>query len=148
MIKYVHTNIIARDWRKLADFYIKIFGCTEKPPQRDLAGEWLDRAASLKNAHLKGMHLRLPGYDSSGPTLEIFQYDESAPAEIRAANSEGFGHLAFAVDDVDACVTMILENGGSLCGEVVKTKVKGAGVLHFAYARDPEGNIIEIQKWG
>lgn len=147
MIKYVHTNIIARDWRRLADFYIKVFGCTEKPPQRDLAGEWLDRAASLQNAHLRGMHLYLPGYDKNGPTLEIFQYDESIPEKIRSANSEGFGHLAFAVDDVDSCVKEILENGGSLCGEVVKTEVNGVGMLHFAYARDPEGNIIEIQKW-
>ena len=26
-IKYVHTNIISRDWRRLAQFYEDVFGC-------------------------------------------------------------------------------------------------------------------------
>lgn len=44
MIKYVHTNIIAKDWRTLADFYIKVFECTPIQAERDLSGEWLDQA--------------------------------------------------------------------------------------------------------
>ena len=28
--KYVHTNIVARDWRRLAVFYQDVFGCTPK----------------------------------------------------------------------------------------------------------------------
>jgi len=35
-IRYVHTNLIAKDWRKLADFYIKVLGCKEKKPERNL----------------------------------------------------------------------------------------------------------------
>jgi len=31
-MKYTHTNLVARDWRRLADFYIKVFGCTPVPP--------------------------------------------------------------------------------------------------------------------
>jgi predicted enzyme related to lactoylglutathione lyase len=26
-MKYAHTNIIARDWEKLAQFYIDVFDC-------------------------------------------------------------------------------------------------------------------------
>jgi predicted enzyme related to lactoylglutathione lyase len=26
--RYAHTNLIARDWRKLAAFYIEHFGCS------------------------------------------------------------------------------------------------------------------------
>jgi catechol-2,3-dioxygenase len=32
-------------------------------------------------------------------------------------------------------------------GDVVVTKVKGVGSLRAVYARDPEGNIVELQKW-
>ena len=60
-MRYAHTNIVAKDWKALADFYIQVFGCTAKPPERDLAGEWLDKATGLHNAHLKGIHLPLPG---------------------------------------------------------------------------------------
>ncbi|WP_413927363.1 VOC family protein [Clostridioides sp. ES-S-0006-03] len=33
-MKYVHTNIIARDWEKLSEFYKDVFECRKVPPQR------------------------------------------------------------------------------------------------------------------
>ncbi len=145
--KYVHTNIIARDWRRLARFYIQVFGCREKPPERNLSGTWLDRATALKKAHIEGIHLYLPGYDEHGPTLEIFQYSETIPNNGKLPNKQGFGHIAFSVDDVERCVELIQQHGGGCIGETVHTEISGAGTIHFAYAHDPEGNIVEIQKW-
>ena len=82
MIKYAHTNIITDDWKRLAEFYIRVFECTPLYPERDLHGEWLERATSIKNAHLRGIHLRMPGNEETLPTMEIFQYDknENGPA--------------------------------------------------------------------
>ena len=72
-IKYVHTNLVAKDWKSLAQFYIKVFGCKRKPPERNLSGKWLDTLTALKNANVKGIHLQLPGYgQKGGPTLEVF----------------------------------------------------------------------------
>ena len=73
--EYVHTNLIARDWKRLVRFYSEVFGCEPKPPERDMSGAWLDQLTSLQNAHLSGVHLRLPGYGDDGPTLEIFSYN-------------------------------------------------------------------------
>ena len=36
--KYVHTNLIARDWKRLIRFYIDVFGCEPKGPERDMSG--------------------------------------------------------------------------------------------------------------
>jgi len=69
--KYVHTNLIARDWKSLADFYIQVFGCTPVPPERDISGEWIDGMTGISDVRIRGAHLRLPGYED-GPTLEIF----------------------------------------------------------------------------
>ena len=52
--KYVHTNLVAANWRKPAEFYIKVFGCNRKPPERKLKGEWLDSLTSIRNAHMIG----------------------------------------------------------------------------------------------
>jgi catechol 2,3-dioxygenase-like lactoylglutathione lyase family enzyme len=142
---YVHTNLIARDWKRLAAFYQEVFGCVPVPPERDLSGAWLEAATGVKGAHLRGMHLRLPGAD--GPTLEIFQYQSSPDAGLPAANHLGFMHLAFRVDDVAEAVGAVLEAGGSAVGEVARREVPGAGNLAFAYVRDPEGNILELQRW-
>ncbi len=146
--RYVHTNLVARDWRKLADFYVAVFGCIPVPPERDLKGRWLDDATGLTDAAIEGIHLRLPGHGQEGPTLEIFQYGRTRKQADKAPNAEGLGHLAFAVDDVDVAVVSITQHGGSLVGKIVDTDVAGVGTIHFAYGRDPEGNIIEVQKWG
>lgn len=148
MLKYVHTNIVARDWKKLARFYIEVFDCEPVPPERDLKGDWLDRLTALKNARIQGVHLRLPGYPNDGPTLEIFQYNQTIDSDIQpAVNRPGLAHLAFFVDDVEFYCRKLVEHGGSLLGEIVATTVEGVGVLTVAYAKDPEQNIVEIQNW-
>jgi lactoylglutathione lyase len=145
--KYVHTNLTCRDWRKLARFYCEVFGCVPKPPQRDLRGEWLDGLTALDDAHLTGMHLLLPGYDGDGPTLEIFSYDRMTEGSMPVVNEPGFGHLAFSVSDVAAALEVLRAHGGSTVGTMSSTDVPGVGTLRVVYARDPEGNILEIQNW-
>ena len=57
----------------------------------------------------------------------------------------GLGHIAFAVEDVEAMKEAVIEAGGGTVGDVVKVKIPGVGVIEFAYLKDPEGNIIEVQ---
>ena len=71
--RYVHINLVARDWRRLARFYQDVFGCVPVPPERNLPGAEMEAATGVTRAHLQGMHLRLPGAGLEGPTLEIFQ---------------------------------------------------------------------------
>ncbi len=145
--RYAHTNLIAHDWQKLAEFYVRVFGCEPLEPRRDLRGEWLERGSGVAAAHLRGQHLRLPGHGERGPTLEIFQYDEVVAQSLPVANRAGLGHLAFAVDDVAATLNELVAAGGSAHGEIVSAEVPGAGTLTFTYARDPEGNLLELQTW-
>jgi catechol 2,3-dioxygenase-like lactoylglutathione lyase family enzyme len=145
--RFVHTNIVARDWRRLASFYTDVFGCVAVPPERDLSGDWLDKATGLQGAHIQGVHLRLPGHGEQGPTLEIFTYEPEAAQAEAAINRPGLAHVAFAVDDVQGARDQVLLAGGASVGETVSLDVAGAGVVTFAYLRDPEGNIIELQRW-
>ncbi len=147
-IKYVHTNLIAKDWRKLAQFYIDVFSCKAKLPERKLSGTWLDELTEIDSAQINGVHLSLPGFGDQGPTLEIFQFNENQDNICKKINTEGYAHIAFAVDDVDRVLDKIISHGGSTVGKVVKGEVGGVGKLHVVYAKDPEGNIIEVQKWG
>ena len=145
--KYVHTNLIAENWRMLADFYQRLFGCVPVPPERDFSGEKLEAGTGIRGAHLRGAHLRLPGYGDSGPTLEIFEYD---PRELRAksvVNRPGFGHIAFSVDDVTSARSQVIAAGGRAIGEVVALQVVTGAQVTWRYVTDPEGNIIELQSW-
>lgn len=144
--KYVHTNIVSEDWEKLARFYQDVFSCIPVPPKRSLSGNWLAEGTGVPEAEIEGMHLRLPGYGKDGPTLEIFQYSHVEGGAPAAANGKGYSHIAFSVDDVEAVWEAVLAHGGSELGKVVTTKVAGREIT-LVYMRDPEGNIVEIQKW-
>ncbi|MEN6594471.1 MAG: VOC family protein [Clostridiaceae bacterium] len=147
MTRYVHTNIIASDPAKLIAFYKTVFGCQSIGETRDLRGEWLDRMTGIRNAHLFGEHLLLPGYGADHPTLEIFSYDQVLPAAERPVNTRGITHLAFEVEDVSATLERVLANGGNLLGELVHAVYEDGRKATFVYARDPEGNILELQSW-
>lgn len=146
-IRFAHTNIVSTDWESLVAFYVATFQCEVVPPKRKQSGKWLEEGTGLANAALQGAHLRLPGHGNKGPTLEIYQYAEVLAQEAIAPNTRGFGHIAFEVEDVPAALAKVLENGGSANGRITTREVVGVGQLSFVYARDPEGNLIELQSW-
>ncbi len=147
-MKYTHTNINAKDWKALSRFYEEVFGCVPIGPERNLYGEWFETVTGVKGAHVRGMHLALPGYGEGGPTFEIFTYNNPEGNDSGEINSYGFAHVAFEVEDVDATYQKLLAAGGGSCGEVAEKFYESLGkTLKIVYAKDPEGNVIEIQKW-
>ncbi|MDD3656589.1 MAG: VOC family protein [Atribacterota bacterium] len=56
-------------------------------------------------------------------------------------------HISFVVDDVENCLAKLKENGGTTVGETVMGHIDSVVKIHVVYDKDPEGNIIEIQKW-
>ena len=53
-MRYHHTEVNARDWKKLRDFYCDVFEGKVVPPERDLGGPWFEKASGLKGAHVQG----------------------------------------------------------------------------------------------
>jgi predicted enzyme related to lactoylglutathione lyase len=145
--KYVHTNLIAEDWQALSSFYEQLFGCVPVPPERDYQGEKLEAGSGIPGAHLRGVHLRLPGYGDNGPTLEIFNYNILQSRSKTAVNRPGFGHIAFSVDDVVDAQKSVLQAGGKAVGEIVTIQTVTGAKVTWCYVTDPEGNIIELQSW-
>ena len=146
-VRYAHTNITAENWRELANFYGEVLECVRLEPERNQTGEWLERGTGVPGAALDGVHLRLPGHGENGPTLEIYAYTAMLEKPEVMANRKGLGHLAFAVDDVERTLEAVVAHGGRVLGETVTTAVPGAGRVTFVYATDPEGNILELQRW-
>jgi catechol 2,3-dioxygenase-like lactoylglutathione lyase family enzyme len=145
--RFGHTNLVARDWQRLAAFYERVFGCVRVPPIRDYRGPDLERGTAVAGAALSGVHLRLPGHGLDGPTLEIYAYERPLDAMPPAANRPGWGHIAFGVDDVDQARLALLEAGGGDLGEVVTLQTADGRHVTWCYQTDPEGNIIELQSW-
>jgi predicted enzyme related to lactoylglutathione lyase len=145
--RFGHVNLVADDWRSLAQFYIDVFGCAVVPPERDYSGPDLELGTGVKDASLRGVHLRLPGLGADGPTLEIYQYGHNEPGFAAMANRRGLGHIAFAVRDVPVAREVVLQAGGSAVGGVVTLQTSDGRRVTWCYVTDPERNIIELQAW-
>ncbi len=151
---FSHINIISNNARKLSTFYEQVFCCTPLPPERDLSGEWVDRLTGVPGARIRGIHLLLPDQSEStsmqkssrNTTLEILEYQTNGKPNQKLPQSEGFGHIAFLVEDIEACVEEIIRHGGSLVGEITEACIPDVGTFLLVYAKDPEGNIVELQQ--
>lgn len=145
--KYTHTNLIVKNWCELARFYQVVFGCVPVPPERHFKGTDLERGTGIPGAQLDGVHLRLPGYDENGPTLEIFNYSILQEKPTTAVNRLGLGHIAFIVEDVTNARNEVLASGGGVVGEIVTLQISSGEKVTWCYVTDPEGNVIELQSW-
>ncbi len=145
--RYVHTNLVARDWRALAAFYERVLGCAPVPPERHFAGPAMEAGTGVAGARIDGIHLRLPGRGDGGPTLEIFTYSPAAEDPAARVNEPGFGHIAFEVGSVEDAREEVLHEGGSAVGDIVTLTTADGRSVTWCYVTDPEGNVIELQSW-
>jgi predicted enzyme related to lactoylglutathione lyase len=146
-IRYAHTNLIARDWKRLANFYERLFDCVPVSSERDHHGAKFEALTARRAARARGRHLRLPGHGENGPTLEIFEYEHGEELLRPEIARPGFAHIAFEVPDIQKKRAEVIAAGGRDYGEVVTLDIAGAGRLTLCYMCDPEGNIIELQTW-
>ncbi len=86
MLRYVHTNIVAKDAKKLVEFYKKVFDCRSIGETRDISGEWLDQMTGVKTSHITGEHICLPGY---GELVKTEYSDGRKAVFVYAADPEG-----------------------------------------------------------
>ena len=145
--RFGHVNLIARDWRSLAEWYVTLFGCEVVPPERDYAGPDLAAGTGVAGAALRGVHLRLPGHGPTGPTLEIYQFASMPEGLPPQANRPGFQHIAFVVASVVAAREAVLAAGGRAVGSVVTLRTADGRFVTWTYVTDPEDNIVELQSW-
>jgi len=143
-IRYLHTNIIAKDWRALVTFYTEVFGCELVQPKGEPADEWTDGQTGISGLSMTGARLKLPGSDAM---LEILSCEPEGLDSWRPVNRPGLGHLAFYVDDIEQVLADITAHGGQQVSEVVRHTANGAGTLVTVYACDPEGNGLELHNW-
>jgi len=145
MVRYVHTNIIAKDCEKLIEFYKEVFNCRSINEKRDLRGSWLDKMTGISDAHIVGEHLVMPGYDENHPTIEIFSYDQMEGDCTHRINAYGIAHLAFEVDNVAETLEKLLAKGGGMVCELVHADYEVVARRRLCMPRTLRGTFLNCR---
>jgi catechol 2,3-dioxygenase-like lactoylglutathione lyase family enzyme len=95
----------------------------------------------LPQPHIRTVQLRAP----NGLRIELIEREGSTPQTFHdpmaAALTQGYGHWALEVDDLDQAYAALSAAGAESVSPPAPAVQPGA---RFAYVRDPEGNLLEL----
>jgi catechol 2,3-dioxygenase-like lactoylglutathione lyase family enzyme len=136
--RFDHVGITVADLDTVAAFFLALG--LEASPKMDVEGEFLETVIGIPDSRTQIMMLNAP---DGGTTLELSSFDrpDHLPGSPTApANELGLRNVAFEVDDVQASVDRVAEEGYGLVGGVGEYE----GAWKMAYVRGPEGIIVSL----
>lgn len=140
-----HIGFTVPDLEEATSFFVDVIGCDYLfelgPFQSD--DDWM---ATHLNVHPRAVMRRLRFFRCKhGSNFEIFEYESPDQDHVQPKNSDiGGHHLAFYVDDFDAAVAYLAENGVRLLGKpTVRTVGPNAGQT-WIYFLSPWGMQFEL----
>ena len=126
-----HTSLSVADLEAQQSWYQRALGLTEVVERYELDDPAVRTAV-----------LRSP----TGVRLELIERAGSSPHQsyadpLEASLTQGFGHWALSVSDLDQAFAELTSAGATAVWPPAPAVQPGA---RFAYVKDPEGNLIEL----
>jgi len=133
-----HVSIVVEDLAEAIEFF-EALGL-EVDGEGSVEGSEVDRIVGLEGVRSDLAFVQTP--DGHG-RIELVKFNSPPLAEGdpgAPANTPGLRHLCFAVDDLEATLAAVQDQGAKLVGEVVRY----GNSYKLCYIRGPEGIIIEL----
>ncbi|MCL5073829.1 MAG: VOC family protein [Actinobacteria bacterium] len=139
MIKAIrHVGIVVKDIEKNLQFWRDIMGLRVREDFWE-KGKFINELQNLDNVKLHMIKLVAP----DGSMIELLK-DEGNPCISNNNNKlcdAGIRHIAFTVDDCKKVWNILHENN---CETLSEPILNPEGTAKVFFARDPEGNLLEI----
>ena len=138
MLRFDHVGVVVDDLDAAAAFFIDLG--FEREGGTLVEGETVDKINGLDGVRAEVVMVRTP--DRAGK-LELVKY--LAPADNEGpypwpANRLGFRHICIEVNDLNAIVDRLRNQGFDTVGEVQDY----GNIYRLCYVRGPEGLIVEL----
>jgi catechol 2,3-dioxygenase-like lactoylglutathione lyase family enzyme len=138
---FSHAGITVSSFNKAVRFYWEVFGCplvgvAETPPDRVRTFFGVDAPQPRCTIGW----IRVPG----GAVLEIFEFQPQLPPAAVAWNRVGLTHISFNVRNLQKWYDY-LAGAGVECVSRPERSPRGHS---FFFAKDPDGNLIELMDLG
>ena len=124
MNSVVHFEMPAKDKKRVADFYSKVFGWNMQQMGDDMSKYLI---AQTTETDEQGM-VKTPGTINGG----FFDYGDD--------KENSTPHLVIAVEDINKSIENVKSSGGEIHGEVMDIP----GVGKYVSFRDTEDNVVGI----
>ena len=137
--RFDHVGITVADLDAATDFFVRL-GLEVEGTRTFVEGEFLDTVIGIPGSRTEIIMLRAP---DGGTRLELSRFvrpehEPGSPAAM--ANELGLRNVAFEVDDLDATVRQLADDGFGLVGGVGQHE----DTWRMAYVRGPEGIIVSL----
>jgi catechol 2,3-dioxygenase-like lactoylglutathione lyase family enzyme len=136
--RFDHVGITVADLDTVSDFFVGLGFVVEG--RTNLEGEFLDTVIGIPDSRTEMVMLRPP---DGGTRLELTSFmrpDHKPGSPAAMANELGLRNVSFEVDDLQAIVDRLAEDGYGLVGGIGQYE----NIWRMAYVRGPEGIIVSL----
>ncbi|MBT8355636.1 MAG: VOC family protein, partial [Desulfofustis sp.] len=109
-----------------------------------LEGDWISETVGLKDVAARYVKLTLPGDRVS---VELLQFDHPPITKISSpglANTQGYRHVAFRVNDIVQTVSFLKQRGINPLSPIQEYAKLSKKLVYF---RGPEGILLELAQY-
>ena len=139
-----HVAISTPDLDRLVAFYTDVIGF-----EPVMSTSWRDRPMVDRMIGLDGSAARQVMLKAGNAYLELFEYEVPVAVPARPERNpadHGYTHFCLDVVDIDAEYERLSANGMTFHSPPPTVEEMGHARLRAIYARDPDGNIVELQE--
>jgi catechol 2,3-dioxygenase-like lactoylglutathione lyase family enzyme len=133
-----HVGVIVNDLPAAKAFFLD-FGL-EVQGEGELEGEWLDQIVGLNDVKTGFVFFGMPDGQANLELIKYYRPSDERGIQQVSANTLGIRHIAFVVDDIEAVVAKLKEQGKEVFGEIQNYE----NMYKLCYVRGPEGMILEL----
>jgi catechol 2,3-dioxygenase-like lactoylglutathione lyase family enzyme len=137
--RFDHIGITVADLDEVMAFFVKL-GLEPEGPRMFIEGEFLDTVIGIPGSRTEIVMLRPPDGSTRIELSSFVRPDHEPGSPASMANELGLRNVAFEVDDIQAAVDLLAEDGYGLVGGIGQYE----HAWRMAYVRGPEGIIVSL----
>jgi catechol 2,3-dioxygenase-like lactoylglutathione lyase family enzyme len=136
--RFDHVGITVADLDTVTAFFVGLG--LEVEGRTFVEGEFVDTVIGIPGSRSHIVLLRAPGGGSKLELSSFVQPDHEPGSPAAMANELGLRNVSFEVDDLQATVDRLAEDGYGLVGGIGEYK----NSVRMAYVRGPEGILVSL----
>lgn len=133
-----HVSINVSNLSEVKAFFLDLG--LEVQAEWELDGEQLDRIVGLKGVQTACVGLGMPDGQTWIELVKFYTPTDERDIQQPFANTLGFRHICFAVEDIEAVIEKLKKRGTEVFSEIQQYEES----YKLCYIRGPEGIILEL----